>query len=65
MTDDSNEQRLACSIIDVHGAEAATIVRGNARRAALAGQLAQATSWLRVLGIIQRRQAVSNHRELG
>jgi hypothetical protein len=65
MADDSDEQRLARSIIDVHGAEAATIVRGNARGAALAGQLAQAKSWIRVLGIIQRRQAAPNYREVG
>jgi len=57
MADDSDEQLLARSIIDVHGAEAATIVRGNARGAALAGQLAQAKSWIRVLGMIQRQQA--------
>ncbi len=65
MADDPDEQRLARSIIYVHGGEAATIVRGNARGAALAGQLAQAKSWIRVLGIIQRRQAAANYRELG
>ena len=65
MADDPDEQLLARGIIDVHGMEAATIVRGNARGAALAGQLAQAKSWIRVLGIIQRRQAAPNHGELG
>ena len=60
MADDPDEQLLARSIIDVHGGEAATVVRGNARGAALAGQLAQAKSWIRVLGIIQRRQAAPN-----
>ena len=65
MAPDPDEQLLACGIIDVHGMEAATIVRGNARGAALAGQLARAKSWIRVLGIIQRRQAAPNHRELG
>ena len=65
MADDSDEQRLAGSIIDVHGGDAATIVRGNARGAALAGQVAQAKSWIRLLGIIQRRQAAPNYREVG
>ena len=65
MADDPDEQLLARSIIDVHGGEAATVVRGNARGAALAGQLAQAKSWIRVLGIIQRQQAAPNYRELG
>ena len=65
MAEDSDEQLLACSIIDVHGGRAATIVRGNARGSALAGQLAQAKSWIRVLGIIQRQQAAPNYRELG
>ena len=62
---DSDEQRLARSIIEVHGMEAATVARGNARGSALAGQLAQAKSWIRVLGIIQRQQAAPNYRELG
>ena len=56
MADDPDEQLLARSIIDVHGGEAATVVRGNARGAALAGQLAQAKSWIRVLANIQRQQ---------
>ncbi len=65
MADDSDEQRLARNIIEVHGMEAAIIARGNARGAALAGQPLQAKSWIRVLGIIQRRQAAPNYSELG
>ena len=65
MAEDSDEQLLARSIIDVHGGQAANIVRGNARGAALAGQLAQAKSWIRVLGIIQRRQAAPTIANLG
>jgi hypothetical protein len=57
MADGSDEQRLARSIIEVHGAQAATIARGNARSAALAGQPSQAKSWIRLLGIIQQQQA--------
>lgn len=65
MADGSDEQLLARSIIEVHGAEAATIARGNARGAALAGQPARAKSWIRVLGIIQRQQVAPNYREFG
>jgi hypothetical protein len=50
MANTSDEKLLARNMIDVHGAEA-TIVRENARGAELAGQLAQARSWIRVLGI--------------
>ncbi len=58
MADGSDdEQRLVRGIIDVHGAEAAAIARGNARSAALAGQPSQAKSWIRVIGIIQQQQA--------
>lgn len=56
MPDDHDAALLARNIIDVHGAEAAAVARGNARGAALAGQPAQAKSWIRVLGIIQRHQ---------
>ncbi len=56
MVDDPDEALLAGNMIDVHGAEAATVARGNARSAALAGQPAQAKSWIRVLGIIQRQR---------
>ena len=44
-------------MIDVHGAAAATVARENARSAALAGQMAQARRWLRVVGLIQRQPA--------
>jgi hypothetical protein len=60
----SDEQGLARSIIEVHGAEAAVIARGNARRAALAGQPIQAKAWIRVLGIIQRQRAAPPSRPL-
>src|SRR3954454_22691574 len=56
--DDSIEESLACNMVDVHGAEAAIIVRANARGAAVAGRPAQAKSWIRVLGMIQRNQAL-------
>ena len=58
MADDPGEELLARNMVDVHGAEAATIVRANARGAAVAGQPAQAKSWIRVLGIIQRHQTL-------
>lgn len=48
---------LARDMIEVHGIEAVTIARNNARMAALAAQLLQAKSWLRVVDLIQRRQA--------
>ena len=56
MTDGSSDETLARDMIDVHGTEAATVARGNARAAALAGQAPQAKSWIRVLGVIQRPQ---------
>jgi hypothetical protein len=52
--DGADEQILARDMIDVHGAEAAIVARGNARTAALAGQKPRARSWIRVLEIIQR-----------
>jgi hypothetical protein len=52
-----DDHKLARDIIDVHGREAATVARENARAAALAGQAMQARLWIRVLGIIQRQQA--------
>lgn len=55
--DEADEALLAHNMIEVHGAEAATIARGNARAAALAGQATQAKSWIRVLGVVQRHQA--------
>ena len=57
MPDGSDDHKLARDMIDVHGREAATVARGNARAAALAGQAIQARSWIRILGIIQRQQA--------
>lgn len=51
----ADEQSLAHDMIEVHGAEAAAVARANARTAALAAQMAQAKSWIRILGIIQRR----------
>jgi hypothetical protein len=57
MTDEIDDDTLAHDMIEVHGSGAATVARENARTAALAGQATQAKSWIRVLGIIQRRQA--------
>jgi hypothetical protein len=62
--DNPDEELLARNMIDVHGAEAATIVRANARGAAVAGQPVQAKSWIRVLGIIQRSQALKSSARL-
>jgi hypothetical protein len=59
MPDDPDEESLARDMIDVHGAAAAIVARGNASGAALAGQPTQAKSWIRMLGIIQRHQANS------
>jgi len=53
----AGEQLLARNMIEVHGAGAAAVARGNARNAALAGQPMQARSWIRVLGIIQQCRA--------
>jgi hypothetical protein len=52
-----DDDKLASDMIDVHGREAATVARENARAAALAGQPMQARYWIRVLGIIQKQQA--------
>jgi hypothetical protein len=57
LTHGPDEQTLAREMIEVHGTQAATVARGNARAAALAAQIEQAKSWIRVLGIIQRQQA--------
>lgn len=46
---------LARDMVEVHGTEAVTIARNNARAAALAAQLQQAKSWLRVVDQIQRQ----------
>jgi hypothetical protein len=55
--DEADEAFLAHNMIEVHGAQAATIARRNARAAALAGQATRAKSWIRVLGVVQRHQA--------
>ena len=57
MTTEPDEPLLARSMIEVHGAEAAAVARGNARKAVLSGRPMQARSWIRVLGLIQRRRA--------
>ena len=64
MADDPGEELLARNMVDVHGAEAATIVRANARGAAVAGQPVQAKSWIRVLGMIQRHQTIKSSTRL-
>ena len=59
MTDERRDAAvLAHDMIDVHGTEASTVARANARAAALAGQAAQAKSWIAVLGIIQQHQSL-------
>jgi hypothetical protein len=55
--DDDGADKLARDLIEVHGNEAPTIARGNARAAAVAGQPTLAKSWIRVLSVIQRQQA--------
>jgi hypothetical protein len=57
MTDEIDDDALAHDMIEVHGTRTAAVARENARAAALAGQAMQAKSWIRMLGIIQRRQA--------
>jgi len=56
MASEIDEGLLARNMIDVHGVQAAVVARENARGAALAAQGVQARSWIRVLGIIQRRR---------
>jgi len=53
---DADAPLLARDMLDVHGAEAATVARHNARAAALAGQIPQAKSWIKVLALIQQQQ---------
>ena len=55
--EEDGSDKLARDLIEVHGNEAPTVARGNARAAALAGQPALAKSWIRVLSMIQRQQA--------
>jgi len=57
ITDGADEPSLARDMIEVHGAEAATVARANARAAALGGQTLRAKFWIRVLGLIQKRRA--------
>ena len=49
MTIDFDESALATGMIEVHGAEAAAVSRGNARGAALAGEPMRARSWIRCI----------------
>lgn len=64
-SDDAAAYALARDMIEVHGSEAATVARNNARAAAVAAQLAQAKSWIRVLTLIQRQEAEKTTRPLG
>ena len=48
IADSADEPTLARNMIEVHGAEAATVARRNARAAALGGQVLRAKSWIRV-----------------
>jgi hypothetical protein len=48
MAEDPGEDLLARDIVDVHGAEAVTIVQANARAASVGGQPAKPKSWIRV-----------------
>jgi hypothetical protein len=56
IADGAEDSALARDMIEVHGTEAATVARDNARAAALGGQALRAKSWIRVLGMIQRQQ---------
>ena len=55
MPDDSDEDALARDMIEVHGVEASGVARANARTAALAGAVASAKRWIKVLEVIQRQ----------
>ena len=52
---ESGDRVLARDMIEVHGNAAASVARGNASTAVLAGQTARAKSWIRVLTVIQRQ----------
>jgi len=56
MPDDPDDDALARDLIEVHGAGAAGVARGNARAAALAGAIVMAKRWIHVLTAIQRQQ---------
>lgn len=53
----SDPETIARDMIEVHGAAASALARDNARNAALSGRAEQARLWLRLVEIIQRRQA--------
>ena len=55
MPDETDEDALARDMIEVHGVEASGVARANARTAALAGAVASAKRWIRVLEAIQGR----------
>jgi len=57
VADGVDDQTLAQDMIEVHGREAATVARADARAAALAGQAARAKQWITVLGSVQRQLA--------
>jgi xanthine dehydrogenase molybdopterin-binding subunit B len=56
-SDEADDHLLAHDMIEVHGGAAVTVVRSNARSAALAGQIDRAKAWIRVLTVIQQQQA--------
>ena len=56
MPNEADEDALARDMIEVHGVEASGVPRANARTAALAGAVASAKRWIRVLEVIQRRR---------
>jgi hypothetical protein len=64
-TDPAADAQLARDMIAVHGIEAPTVARGNARSAALAGQGLRAKFWIGVLAIIQQRQRATPPQDLG
>ena len=57
MPDEADEDALASDMIEVHGVGASGVARANARTAALAGAVALAKRWIRVLEVVQRRGA--------
>ena len=57
MPDEADEDALARDMIEVHGVEASGVARANARTAALAGAVALAKRWIRVLEVVQRQGA--------
>lgn len=51
----ANSDELVGDMVEVYGQRAAGVARENARAAALAGDLAKARSWLRIVDLVQRR----------